>query len=89
MTGTFIERRAPSPAPGVLFAVIPISSLLPLPHECAASFCLIFCYRLNCAPEKLNAVLTAGQGSLACCSPWDREESDMTERLNANTNDNC
>ena len=24
------------------------------------------------------------QGSLACCSPWGREESDMTERLNNN-----
>ena len=23
-----------------------------------------------------------GQGSLECCSPWSREESDMTERLN-------
>ena len=23
-----------------------------------------------------------GQGSLACCSPWDRKESDMNERLN-------
>ena len=23
-----------------------------------------------------------GQGSLACCSPWGRNESDMTERLN-------
>ena len=23
-----------------------------------------------------------GQGSLACCSPWDRKESDMTVRLN-------
>ena len=23
-----------------------------------------------------------GQGSLACCSPWDHKESDMTERLN-------
>ena len=23
-----------------------------------------------------------GQGGLACCSPWDREESDTTERLN-------
>ena len=22
------------------------------------------------------------QGSLACCSPWGRKESDMTERLN-------
>ena len=25
-----------------------------------------------------------GQGSLACCSPWDRAELDMTERLNDN-----
>ena len=24
-----------------------------------------------------------GQGSLACCSPWGRKESDMTERLNS------
>ena len=23
-----------------------------------------------------------GQGGPACCSPWDRKESDMTERLN-------
>ena len=23
-----------------------------------------------------------GQGGLACCSPWCRKESDMTERLN-------
>ena len=23
-----------------------------------------------------------GQGTLVCCSPWDRKESDMTERLN-------
>ena len=23
-----------------------------------------------------------GQGSLACCSPWGRKESDMTEWLN-------
>ena len=23
-----------------------------------------------------------GQGRLACCSPWDHKESDMTERLN-------
>ena len=26
-----------------------------------------------------------GQGSLACCSPWGRKDSDMTERLNNNT----
>ena len=23
-----------------------------------------------------------GQGTLACCSPWGRKESDMTQRLN-------
>ena len=23
-----------------------------------------------------------GQGGLACCSPWGRKESDLTERLN-------
>ena len=23
-----------------------------------------------------------GQGSLACCSPWGRKESDLTEQLN-------
>ena len=26
-----------------------------------------------------------GQGDLACCSPWGQKESDMTERLNNNT----
>ena len=25
-----------------------------------------------------------GQGSLACCSPWGRKESDATEQLNNN-----
>ena len=24
-----------------------------------------------------------GQGGLACCSPWGRKESDMTEQLNS------
>ena len=27
-----------------------------------------------------------GQGSLACCSPWGRKESDITELLNWNWN---
>ena len=27
-----------------------------------------------------------GQGSLVCCSPWGRKESDTTERLNNNNN---
>ena len=26
-----------------------------------------------------------GQGGLACCSPWGRKESDMTEQLNSTT----
>ena len=26
-----------------------------------------------------------GQGSLACCSPWVRKESDVTEQLNNNS----
>ena len=28
-----------------------------------------------------------GLGNLACCSPWDRKESDTTERLNNNNKD--
>ena len=28
-----------------------------------------------------------GQGSSACCSPWGRNESDMTEWLNNNNNE--
>ena len=27
-----------------------------------------------------------GKGSLVCCSPWDRKESDRTEQLNKNNN---
>ena len=30
-----------------------------------------------------------GQGSLACCSPWGRKESDTTEQLNNNKIFNC
>ena len=26
------------------------------------------------------------QGNLACCSPWGHQESDMTERMNSNSN---
>ena len=28
-----------------------------------------------------------GQGSLACCSPWDRRESGTAEQLNNNNTD--
>ena len=27
-----------------------------------------------------------GEGSLACCSPWGRKESDTTEQLNSKNN---
>ena len=27
-----------------------------------------------------------GQGSLACCSPWGRKESEMTKQLNNSSN---
>ena len=30
-----------------------------------------------------------GQGSLVCCSPWGRKESDMTELLNNNNEKIC
>ena len=32
--------------------------------------------------NKLRELVGDGQGGLACCSPWGRKESDMTERLN-------
>ena len=34
--------------------------------------------------HELEQALGVGdrQGSLACCSPWGRKESDMTEQLN-------
>ena len=36
-------------------------------------------HRLN-GPEFEQAPVTGdGQGSLACCSPWDHKESDMTD----------
>ena len=38
-------------------------------------------HRLN---EFEQALGDGGQGSLVCCSPWGRKESDTTERLNNN-----
>ena len=32
--------------------------------------------------SKLQELVGDGQGSLLCCSPWGRRESDTTERLN-------
>ena len=38
-------------------------------------------HRLN-GHEFEQALEDGGQGSLACCSPWGRKESDTAERLN-------
>ena len=39
-------------------------------------------YRLNGHKFEQTLGDGEGQGSLACCSPWGHEESDMTEQLN-------
>ena len=38
-------------------------------------------HRLKGQESEQAPGLGDGQGSLACCSPWGRKESDMTERL--------
>ena len=42
-------------------------------------------YRLNGHEFEQTLGDGEGQGSLACCSPWGREESDMTEQLSNST----
>ena len=39
-------------------------------------------HRLDGHEFEQALVVADGQGSLACCSPWGRKESDTTERLN-------
>ena len=39
-------------------------------------------HRLNGHKSEYAPGVGDGQGGLACCSPWNRKESDMTERLN-------
>ena len=39
-------------------------------------------HRLNGHESEQTLGVGDGQGGLACCSPWGRNESDMTERLN-------
>ena len=39
-------------------------------------------YQLNGHESEQTPGDSEGQGSLVCCSPWGRKESDMTERLN-------
>ena len=46
-------------------------------------------HRLNGHEREQTPGDTEGQGSLACCNPWGRKESDMTERLNNNTSVSC
>ena len=41
-----------------------------------------FCFIQSLCRLKCSATMVEGQGSLACCSPWDRRELDMTEWLN-------
>ena len=39
-------------------------------------------HRLNGHEFEKTAGDGEGQGSLVCCGPWGRKESDMTEQLN-------
>ena len=41
-------------------------------------------HRLNGHEFEQTPGDSEGLGSLVCCSPWGRKESDMTERLNNN-----
>ena len=39
-------------------------------------------HRLNGDTFEQTLGVGDGQGGLACCGPWGRQESDMTEQLN-------
>ena len=39
-------------------------------------------HRVNGQEFEQTSEDSEGQGSLACCSPWGRKESDTTEQLN-------
>ena len=41
-------------------------------------------HRLNGHESKQTAGDSEGQGTLVCCSPWGRKESDTTKQLNNN-----
>ena len=43
-------------------------------------------HRLNGHEFERTPGVGCGQGGLACCSPWDRKQSDTTEQLNWNEN---
>ena len=38
----------------------------------------------NSMDVSLSKGVGDGQGGLACCSPWGRKESDMTDQMNNN-----
>ena len=44
-----------------------------------------WCHRLNGQEFEQAPGDGEGLGSLVCCSPWGRKESNRTERLNKNT----
>ena len=41
-------------------------------------------HQLNGPESEKTQGDSEGRGSLVCCSPWDRKESDATEQLNNN-----
>ena len=43
---------------------------------------VVWHHQLNEHEAELTLGVGDGQGGLACCSPWGRKESDMTEQLN-------
>ena len=43
---------------------------------------VVWHYQLNGNKLKQTVGASEGQGSLVCCSPWGRKESDTTKRLN-------
>ena len=42
-------------------------------------------HQLNGQESEQALGVVEGQGSLACCSPWGRKESDTTERLHTHS----
>ena len=45
-----------------------------------------WCHQFNGPEFKHTLGAGEGKGSLVCCSPWGRKESDRTEQLNSNSN---
>ena len=45
-----------------------------------------WCHQFNGPEFEQTPSNSEGQGSLVCCNPWGRKESDMTEQVNNNLN---